>query len=100
MATPPRPLRILHVIATPTGAPWLIALVREQQRLGHDVAVVLPSLDGSIAPQLQASGIPCHTAPVNVLSAENNFRRLRTVAGLVRLLRRLRPDVVHSHLLP
>src|ERR1700682_816182 len=100
MPSPSRPLRMVHVIATPTGAPWLVALVREQQRLGHDVAVILPSLDGGIAPQLASSGIACHTAELNILSAQGMLPRLRMVLGLVRLLRRLRADVVHSHLLP
>jgi glycosyltransferase involved in cell wall biosynthesis len=95
-----RPLRIAHIIGTPTGAPWMVALVRAQKGLGHDVAVILPSLDGGIAPQLASGGIACHTAELNVLSASGMLSRVRMVLSLVRLLRRLRPDVVHSHLLP
>lgn len=78
----------------------MVALVREQQRLGHDVAVILPSLDGGIAPQLASNGIVCHTAELNILSPKGLLPRVRMVIDLVRLLRRLRPDVVHSHLLP
>ena len=91
--------RILHLAATPNGAPWMIALVIEQKRRGHEVEVVLPSLDGTIAPILMAEGIRCHAIPLDILSARSHLARARTVAGLVRLLRRLRPDVVHSHLI-
>ncbi len=78
----------------------MVALVREQKHLGHDVTVILPSLDGGIGAQLATSGIACFTAELNVLSAPGTVSRLRMVLFLVRLLRRLRPDVVHSHLLP
>ncbi|HEX9162549.1 MAG TPA: glycosyltransferase family 4 protein [Thermoanaerobaculia bacterium] len=95
-----RPLRIIHVIGTANGGPWLVALAAAQARLGHDVAVILPSLDGTLGPALSRHGIVCHTATLDILSARGSIARLRIVVRLVRLLRRLRPDVVHSHLLP
>jgi glycosyltransferase involved in cell wall biosynthesis len=91
-------LRIVHVAATPTGAPWMVALMREQKRLGHDVAAILPAIDGSLGKELAALGIPCHAARVDVLFALSVPRKIGALAGLVRLLRRLRPDVVHSHI--
>jgi glycosyltransferase involved in cell wall biosynthesis len=98
--SPQRPLRIVHVAGTPIGAPWMIALAREQKRLDHDVAVIIPSLDGNIAPALAAAGIPCHTAALDVMSARGILGKARVIFDLVRLLRKLRPDVVHGHLLP
>ena len=77
----------------------MVAILREQKRLGHDVAAILPSLDGDIAAELARDGIACHVAPVDVLSMRGNWRRGRAIFGLMRLLRRLRPDVVHSHIL-
>jgi len=100
MASPSRPLRIVHITATANGAPWVISLVKEQQRMGHAVEVILPSLDGTIAPALRQSAIPCHTAALDFLSLPRFVARARAVFALVRLLRRLRPDVVHGHLLP
>jgi glycosyltransferase involved in cell wall biosynthesis len=92
-------VKIVHVAATPNGAPWMIALAREQKALGHDVAVIIPSLDGNIAPQLASAGIAAYAAPVDGLFyAPTNLARLRSVITFVRLLRRLRPDVVHSHI--
>jgi glycosyltransferase involved in cell wall biosynthesis len=96
---PQRPLRIVHIVATPIGAPWLIALAREQKRLSHDVAAIIPSLDGTIAPALAADGIPCHAMALDVMAASGIFGRVRVIFDLVRLLRKLRPDVVHSHIL-
>ena len=50
------PLKIIHVAATPTGAPWMVALMREQKRLGHDVAAIIPARDGGIGAQLDGLG--------------------------------------------
>ena len=97
--TSARRLKIVHVAATPTGAPWMVALMREQQRLGHDVAAIVPARDGGIGAQLDALGIPCHAAGVDALYASGGLAsRAATLVRLARLLRRLRPDVVHSHI--
>src|SRR5580765_261512 len=95
----PRPLRILHITAAVDGAPWMIGMAREQRRRGHEVAVVLPSGNGSIGPALDAEGIPYHLAPCDVLAMGSHVARGRVILTLVRLLRRLRPDVVHSHII-
>jgi glycosyltransferase involved in cell wall biosynthesis len=92
-----RPLRVVHMVATKDGAPWVIAFLRAQQRLGHDVAAIIPSLDGTIAPILARDGIPCHAAPMYLTSAP---RTIPMIWRLVRLMRRLRPDVIHSHIFP
>ncbi|MEA2163541.1 MAG: hypothetical protein QOK37_1668 [Thermoanaerobaculia bacterium] len=94
-----RPLRIIHLTAAINGAPWMIGMAREQRRLGHDVSVILPSRSGSIAEALEALAIPYHIAPCDVLDVRSNFRRAAVILTLVRRLRRLRPDVVHSHLI-
>lgn len=97
---PPQPLKIVHVAATATGAPWMIALMREQKRLGHDVAAIIPARDGGIGAQLDALGIPCYVAGVDVLFALPAItRKIATLLRLAGLLRRLRPDVVHSHII-
>lgn len=77
----------------------MLAMLREQKRLGHEVAAIVPSLDGTIAPALAEANIPCYASSVDVLSAGGLLAQARTVATLGRLLRRLRPDVVHSHII-
>jgi glycosyltransferase involved in cell wall biosynthesis len=92
-------MKIVHVASTPDGAPWMIAIAREQKALGHDVAVIIPSLDGNIAPELRRANIATYAAPVGgLLYSPSHFARLRALIRVVRLLRRLRPDVVHSHI--
>jgi glycosyltransferase involved in cell wall biosynthesis len=91
-------MKIAHLVPTAVGAPWMVALAREQQRLGHDVSVILPSFDGDIHPLLAGSGIDSYASPANLLGGGGWTSRGRDMAGLVRLLRRIRPDVVHSHI--
>lgn len=92
-------MKIVHVISTASGAPWMVALAREQQQLGHDVAVIVPSLNGSIAAALEPHGIVSHEATTDLLFAVRSpLAKLRGLLHLVRLLRKLRPDVVHSHI--
>lgn len=77
----------------------MVALAREQQNRGHDVSVILPSLDGSIAAQLREAGIVAHATETDLLfGVHRPLAKLRALVRLVLLLRRLRPDVVHSHI--
>jgi glycosyltransferase involved in cell wall biosynthesis len=76
----------------------MVAFLREQKRLGHEVAAIVPSLDGGIAAQLATEGIPCYATTVDILPIPSLLGRAWAIAKLVRLLRRLRPDVIHSHI--
>jgi glycosyltransferase involved in cell wall biosynthesis len=77
----------------------MVALMREQKRLGHEVAAIIPALDGGIGAALAALDIPCYAARVDILFALSVPAKAAALARLVRLLRRLRPDVVHSHII-
>ena len=73
--------------------------MREQKRLGHDVAAIIPALDGGIGAQLEAPGSPVTPRDVDILFAQPRIaRKIVALFRLVRLLRRLRPDVVHRHI--
>jgi glycosyltransferase involved in cell wall biosynthesis len=93
------PLRIAHLTGTVNGAPWMVALAREQIRLGHRVDVIIPPGDGTIGASLAGSGVNVHTLPLDVLGPRNPITSMRVLLRLARLLRRLRPDVVHSHII-
>ena len=100
MHTPP-PLRVVHLAGTADGAPWLIAFLREQKALGYDVSAVLSGGDGTIAPILDRHGIAWRAADQNLFGAVTSpVRAWRTIWKLARLLRSLRPDIVHLHLFP
>lgn len=93
-------MKIMHIAATAFGAPWMVALAREQQRAGHEVCAVIPSLDGGLGDDLARAGIAAYAAPADIVASERGaLRKLRALWQLVALLRRLRPDVVHSHIL-
>lgn len=82
-------MKIVHIVSTAIGAPWMIALAREQKKLGHDVAAILPSLDGNIAADLARDGIPCYAAPAaGLLYGRGPFGKLRAVVRLVLLDRK------------
>lgn len=90
--------RIVHLVATPIGAPWMVALASEQKRLGHHVEVIVPQ-QGPIAEELAMVGIRAHEAPADIIyDGLNPFHKLTALFQLTRTLRRLRPDVVHSHI--
>ena len=36
-----RPLHIVHMAGTENGAPWMIAFLREQRRMGHKVTAII-----------------------------------------------------------
>src|SRR4029077_7830353 len=92
-------MRIVHITATAVGAPWLVELAREQKKRGHDVMLLIPSLDGTIAAALEGSGVVCLAASVDVLNGSGIFDRAIRLAKLVRVLRRLETDFVHGHII-
>lgn len=98
MTTRP-PLRIIHMAATAYGAPWMVAFLREQKRLGHDVAALISSGEGTLGPILEREGIPFYTLPLDVLAGGGSLGAARVLWRVARLLRRLRPDVVQSHII-
>ena len=93
-------LRIVHLAGTPNGAPWLIGILKEQKRRGHDVRAVIASADGTIAPALDAAGIPFDTMYLGLSDRGSSLDAGRRVFAVARYLRGLRADVVMYHLFP
>jgi glycosyltransferase involved in cell wall biosynthesis len=93
-------MRIVHLAGTPNGAPWLIGILKEQKRRGHDVRAVIASRDGTIAPALEAAGIPYDTMYLGLSDRGSSIDAGRRVFTVARYLRGLRADVVMYHLFP
>ncbi|HEX7192608.1 MAG TPA: glycosyltransferase family 4 protein [Thermoanaerobaculia bacterium] len=94
------PLRILHLTGTANGAPWLIGIMREQQRRGHEVHAVIAGRDGSIAPILEREGIPYEIMYLGLSDRGSSIDAGFRVFAVARYLRRFRADVVMYHLFP
>lgn len=93
----PAPLRIVHVIdgLGRGGAEQLLAVYApELKRIGHDVqVVVLQEKDGNPqAARLRQAGIPVTLVRID------KIKRLDQLWRAVRVLRLLRPDIIHAHL--
>lgn len=86
-------LRVVHVITTLTtgGAErqleWITA------HTAHDPQVIALYQAGAVAESIERAGVPVHVLGMD------GWRKALAVPRLARLIRRLRPDVVHVHLL-
>lgn len=88
--------RILYVIGTLErgGAETqLVELASGLDRARFEPTVCCLAGGGPLAATLAARGVP-----VEIVAATSGPRRLRALTGFSRLLRRVRPDVVHGHL--
>ncbi|HET9014948.1 MAG TPA: sugar transferase [Thermomicrobiaceae bacterium] len=95
MAECREPVRLVHVMTVPATLPFLRGQAAYLRRHGVAVAAVVtapgPGLDAFGA----SEGVPVYPAPMT--------RRITPLADLIavvrlyRLLRRLRPDIVHAH---
>lgn len=93
----PTRLRIVHILTTlgVGGAEkHLLWLAEGQRAAGHDVHVVYLKGKGELAQVFLDKGVAVHRVPMDGL-----LRAPAALGELTALLRRLQPDVVHTHLL-
>jgi len=95
------PLRVLHVLEALEGGTsrHVVDLVRWTPGVEQHVAIPEQRVGGltdeAAAPALRAHGAEIH--PVAMTRSPATPANARSLAALVRLVRRLRPDVVHTH---
>jgi glycosyltransferase involved in cell wall biosynthesis len=88
-------MRILHLVKTTRGATWALRQMKELVKFGADVHVVLPSCTGN-APDYTASGITVHPVDLD-LSLKSLVTFPKQVHRFNAVLKKIRPDLVHSH---
>ncbi|MEU8044020.1 glycosyltransferase family 4 protein [Micromonospora echinofusca] len=93
-----RPLRVLQVTNTAVGGEWFYCQVTGLAQLGHEVIAVLPA-EGPLTNRVRAAGIHVEIVPLSGWRPRQMPRVVAAELKLVRLIRRLRPDIVHAHLL-
>lgn len=96
-AGPARPLHVVHVVGTANGAAWVHEQVRDLRARGHHVSAIISGAHGTLAARLEADGIRYEVADLDIFAGGSVVAAARRVLELVRLLRRLRPDVVQYH---
>src|SRR3989442_15866235 len=88
-----RPLVLLSGLATGGAERVTVSFVRRLRAMGMDVAVctLTARVDGPLAAELRATGVPRHDLGARRLVD------LRALVRLRRLLKRERPDGGHAH---
>jgi glycosyltransferase involved in cell wall biosynthesis len=92
------PVRVIHVVGTADGAPWMHEQVRELRARGYEATGVIAAASGKLARRFERDGIAYEVLDLETLSTSGTFSAAKKVFSLARLFRRLRPDVVQSHL--
>lgn len=93
-----RPIRVLHVADTESGAHWMFEILRKLQERGYEVGAVISGESGDLAPKLNRAGIPYSVQDMRITSPLDLVSLSRKVLRLAKLMRALRPDIVHYHL--
>jgi glycosyltransferase involved in cell wall biosynthesis len=97
------PLRVLQVVGNSVigGAEnHVLTLVRALDPARYQVAVVCPRA-GPLVDALQAAGVPVHLIEMVKPAPDDEYElSLPPLSALFALMRRWRPDIVHSHLYP
>ncbi len=99
---PDRPLRILHATRVPVGGIFrhIIDLANGQAERGHEVGILADSMTGGerasavFAEMLPRMALGIHRLPIH---RDPHFSDLRSGINVMRLVRRLKLDVLHGH---
>jgi glycosyltransferase involved in cell wall biosynthesis len=112
-------LRVAQVCGTTDGGLWMVQIAVGLQRRGFDVVAIVSSADGGTAAALRKAGVPFVAMPQQLFKHSRVAAlvgrlpvvgRLRYVIDalytfenawrMARLFRRLRVDIVHTHMFP
>ncbi len=88
-------MRVLHLVKTSSGASWALRQIRELVRLGVEVHVALPG-NGPMVGSYASAGATEHLLQTD-FPVRKPWQFPVLSAKLSQLIRRVRPDLVHSH---
>lgn len=89
--------RVLQIAGTASGGAWFVRQVVELQRRGHEVVAVVPDI-GPLADELHAAGVPTRIVRFKGGRLVDLPRLIGAQVQLIRLVRSIRPAIVHAHL--
>ncbi len=93
-----RKLRIVHIFGHGYGGKFVLNQVAALREKGHIVTVICPE-EGPLPSQLRSLGIPVEIVPFGGYRLADIPRVVKATLQLASLLRHIKPDVVHYHLI-
>ena len=90
----------MHVAGTANGAAWMHQMLCGLREQGYRVSAVIGGDEGTLATRLRRDGVAFDVLDLDVFSQRGLLSAGRRFLSLVRLLQRVRPDVVQFHLYP
>lgn len=88
-------MRVLHLVKTTQGATWALKQMKELVDLNVDVHVALPSYSGK-ASSYEKVGVKVHILDTDI-SLKSIWDLAPRIKAFRKLLREIKPDLVHSH---
>lgn len=88
-------MRVLHLVKTTQGAIWALKQMKELVDLNVEVHVALPSYSGK-ASLYEQVGVKVHILDTD-LSLKSVWNMASKLKAFRKLLREIKPDLVHSH---
>jgi glycosyltransferase involved in cell wall biosynthesis len=89
-------MKVLHIVKTALGAAWAYQQVRVLGSLGFEIVVALPSATEGLAPLYRQTGATVVAANVD-FPAGQPWKLPETLSAFRRLVKEVRPDVIHTH---
>lgn len=83
-------MKVLHLVKTSTGASWALRLMRELVKSGIEVHAALP-YKGTLISKYEEYGIKVHELDYSLGGIFSTGKRLQ------KLVKEIKPDIVHSH---
>ena len=96
--SPGEPLHVVHIAATADGAAWMHQMLCGLRARGYRTTAIIGGRGGTLEARLRRDDIPYHVLDLDPFAGRSAAAAAQKLVRLVRLLRRLEPDVVQYHL--